>query len=104
MRSDGPPLVRMSISPNAWNAKMVPTIAAKNTVGDSIGSDDVAEARPRALAVDPGRFEQLVGHALQARRHEDEREAEALPDGGGRHGDERPLRVLERMSPLDPNQ
>ena len=41
---------------------------------------DVAKSRPRARAVDLGGFEQVVGHRLQPGRHEDEAEAEVLPD------------------------
>ena len=34
----GPPWVRMSIWPKAWNPEMTPMIAAKNRIGESRGS------------------------------------------------------------------
>ena len=72
----GPPWVSRSIWPNDWNAKIVPTTTAKKIVGDSIGSVTCQKRDHAPGAVDPRRFEQLVGHALQPGRHQDEREPE----------------------------
>ena len=70
----------MSIWPKVWNAKIDPTTTAKKIVGDSIGSVTRQNRGHGPGAVDLRRLVQLVGDRLQPGRHQDEREAERLPD------------------------
>ena len=90
----GPPWVSRSIWPNVWKAKIEPITTAKKIVGDSIGSV-TCQNRDHAGAVDACRFEQLVGYALQACRHQDEGEAERLPHVVTATAIRAPRRVLQ---------
>ena len=57
----------------------MPTTMAKKSVGDISGRITWRD-RVTPGAVDPGGFEEVVGHGLQSRGHQDERKAKVLPD------------------------
>jgi sn-glycerol 3-phosphate transport system permease protein len=62
----------------------------------SAGLQAVPDDLLEAATVDARRLEQLVGDRLQAGGHDDERQAEVLPDRHSGYRDERPLRLVER--------